>query len=680
MGKLKLLFCCFIFFSFTEYAYAQEKTNYAVLVGIEKYKDSNIKGCETSFKDTHELEKILKNNFNFKTTLILDSKATKKNIKNQLYELAKKVKPEDNIIIYWSLKSEIEPLYGYGWWLTYDSVYGDTLTYLDSVEFAKGLASVKGSVLFIVNGEAPPGFASGSFQSFTSQDKRGAKLLITGKNTNDFFKANEKGLSILGAGLLSFLGKVDSKGFSANAMAAFLKENKSLRFSSLAASHSGNGNIEFLNVPVLEKQAAADVNKVITNTEPKKQKPVLNINTNPEGCKIYINNNLVGTSPLDQYSIESGSYIIKAVKKDFESKTQKISLKDGAVETFDFKLKKNLPEKGFLTINSFPSVAVVKFVDLKKTYQNNISLDPGTYKLSLSAPFYEDTLVSLKVRPSAKEVYDIKLKPVESFTNSLNQKYIRISKGDFMMGSPLDEVRRDIDEPLHKVKISKDFFMLDSEVTLKEWKQFVLDSAYKPTSFANSGAEVWIGYTWDKDRDYSYENPGFEQKDNEPVTCISYIDAVAFANWLSKKEGINYMLPTEAQWEYACRGGTSTDFAYGNRLLDTQANFAANSKRGDCPEGKFINRTIPVKSLEPNKSGLYDMHGNLMEWCLDYYGSYSKLDEVIDPKGPPTGKFRVLRGGGWDTDINNIRVANRFKDLPESAKNNIGFRLIVEIN
>ena len=225
-----------------------------------------------------------------------------------------------------------------------------------------------------------------------------------------------------------------------------------------------------------------------------------------------------------------------------------------------------------------------------------------------------------------------------------------IQPGTFMMGSPEDEVGRFADETLYEVTISKPFYMQTTPVTQKQWKAVMGN------------------------------NPSYFKGDDLPVEYVSWDDCQEFIQRLSQSGEGQYRLPTEAEWEYACRAGTSTPFGIGNGCdLDiTQANFEGNYPYGKSVKGEYREQTTPVKSFAANGWGLYDMHGNVWEWVQDWYGDYP-TEAVRDPQGPPTGKYRLLRGGSWDSPARACRAAFRCYDSPEDWYYDFGFRLVKEI-
>jgi len=226
--------------------------------------------------------------------------------------------------------------------------------------------------------------------------------------------------------------------------------------------------------------------------------------------------------------------------------------------------------------------------------------------------------------------------------NGVTMKLVWIPPGEFMMGSPNDEEGRfDNEGPQHVVRIAQGFYMGIHEVTQEQYK-------------AVTG-----------------NNPSDFKGPKNPVEQVSWNDAMAFCKRLSAQTGMAVRLPTEAEWEYACRAGTTTRFCFGDqaRDLDSVAWYAANS------DGKT--RSVGLK--KPNAFGLYDMHGNVWEWCADCYDEeYYGKSPVEDPQGPAEAKYRVLRGGSWRNGPRHSRSAQRFMLDPPGKNNPDGFRVVVE--
>ena len=215
------------------------------------------------------------------------------------------------------------------------------------------------------------------------------------------------------------------------------------------------------------------------------------------------------------------------------------------------------------------------------------------------------------------------------------------------MGSPSDEAQRSGRERQHRVTLTKGFFLQTTEVTQGQWKA-VMES--NPSHFTSCG-------------------------DDCPVEKVSWNDVQDFIRKLNRmKEKRKYRLPTETEWEYACRAGTKTPFSYGRCLSTDQANYHGDSPLNGCSKGKDRKKTLPVGSLSPNAWGLYDMHGNVWEWCQDRYGKYPS-NFVTDPEGPSSGSVRVTRGGSWLHDAGRCRSSNRSRTDPDDKFFDLGFRL-----
>ena len=266
-------------------------------------------------------------------------------------------------------------------------------------------------------------------------------------------------------------------------------------------------------------------------------------------------------------------------------------------------------------------------------------------------------------------------KPLEHITIKLSDtesmKLVKVPAGKFTMGSPTTERHRTRDSresPQREVTISRDFHMGICEVTRGQFAAFVKDAKYVTQAEREGWAFAWDGRMWDKVAGASWKKVGFEQTDEHPVLCVSFDDAVAFCRWMSKKTSRPVRLPTEAQWEYAARGGTQTAYAWGDKRDDGEgwANAAdATAKkrfkgwRGFSWEDGHV-FTAPVGYYKANAFGLHDMHGNAWEWCADWYSKdYYKTGPKVDPTGPESGSTRVLRGGSWLSTPSRCRVSGR---------------------
>jgi len=254
-------------------------------------------------------------------------------------------------------------------------------------------------------------------------------------------------------------------------------------------------------------------------------------------------------------------------------------------------------------------------------------------------------------------------KPAIETRNSLGMKLMRITSGKFLMGSPATEKQRNVDEAQHEVVLTKAFYLGLYEVTQSQYTKIMGEN---PSHFSSKGG----GKKQVLDRDTS----------DFPVERVSWNDAVAFCKKLSARESKTYRLPTEAEWEYACRGGTRGVFHTGDKFYSKLANIngLSYSSYGTSEAGPFYRCTVPGGEYQRNAFGLFDMHGNVQEWCADWYreGYYAKSPKE-DPQGPAEGTERVLRGGAWPSSAKACRCAARNHLPPEDRTYTTGFRVVL---
>jgi formylglycine-generating enzyme required for sulfatase activity len=244
-------------------------------------------------------------------------------------------------------------------------------------------------------------------------------------------------------------------------------------------------------------------------------------------------------------------------------------------------------------------------------------------------------------------------------------KFRRIPGGSFRMGSPTTEEGREDDETPHAVSVGE-FWLGETAVTLGQFRRFVRDSGHRPQS-ESMGCWWWTGSKWEESKSKNWRSPGFSQLDSQPVVCVSWNDASAYAKWLSRKTGKRFRLPTESEWEYAARAGTQTSRYWGEAIGRNRANCSECGSRWD---GK---QPAPVGSFSPNTFGLHDMLGNVFEWtCSQYKKSYDGSEQ----KCSVYADNYSLRGGSWSSRPGWVRAAYRDNfNFPDFRDNYIGFRL-----
>jgi formylglycine-generating enzyme required for sulfatase activity len=279
-------------------------------------------------------------------------------------------------------------------------------------------------------------------------------------------------------------------------------------------------------------------------------------------------------------------------------------------------------------------------------------------------------------------------------------QFIRIPPGRFVMGDDANaEVRENSlivgksypilsrnAEHLHSVAITRVYYLGIYEVTVGEFSQFVRTTNYEPEKMVG-GKSGWNSkLARFRSGEFDWNNPGFPQTDEYPVANITWNDAQMFCQWLSQADEVKYRLPTEAEWEYACRAGSKL-YPPENMEMSNDGfeNFAdqsfyslTKSKKKYADDGWPF--ASPVGSFPPNEFGLFDMYGNVNEWCSDWYHQfYYKISPTANPLGPGNGTFRVFRGGSWREPWQWGRPGWRQASNPSMCQMNIGFRVVREV-
>ena len=378
-------------------------------------------------------------------------------------------------------------------------------------------------------------------------------------------------------------------------------------------------------------------NQVKANLKPLPSE--IQISGTPDDAIIVVNNEKKGTGAMTLSNLQPGMYRIRIEKKLFETFITDISLGPNDVK----KIQYDLAGLVKLTIVPRPSDARVRIMNIRPLYEDGIILTPGRYLIEVSHPGYHEFQQWIEIAQGERKIAVLlDKKPEKSITNDLGMSFVYIFPGFFIMGSADHR-----DELQHKVTFSKGFYMQTTEVTQGQWTQIMKDN---PSHFKTCGRDC-------------------------PVEKVSLKEVQTFIKKISAQDQYNYQLPTEAQWEYAARSGSSTAFANGD-IQETGCGKDKNLNKMGWYCGNSNDRTHPVAQKQANAWGLYDMHGNVWEWCVDWYDVYPNTP-VIDPVNTNPGKARVVRGGSWTSDAGSCRSAARFKSGPANRIGDLGFRLVV---
>ncbi|MCP5004762.1 MAG: formylglycine-generating enzyme family protein [Planctomycetes bacterium] len=265
-------------------------------------------------------------------------------------------------------------------------------------------------------------------------------------------------------------------------------------------------------------------------------------------------------------------------------------------------------------------------------------------------------------------------------------KLMFLKGGCYQMGDVFGIGESD-ETPPHNVCVN-DFYLGIFEVTVGQYKEFVKETGYITDMERVKGcvSTEFVEGDANQKKINSWVNPGFTQGDEHPVVMVSWNDATAYIKWLTRKSGLGFRLPTEAEWEYAVRnGGKMHKYSWG--MGRPSGNVADRTGNKEFPDWSIWNGyddgyvfTAPVGAFKANSFGIHDMSGNVWEWVLDWYSpDYYKNSQTQNPQGPSTGKRRVLKGGSWMSSPKNLRATNRYMNSPDICTNFMGFRVAISV-
>ncbi len=392
----------------------------------------------------------------------------------------------------------------------------------------------------------------------------------------------------------------------------------------------------------------------------------LSVTANVTDAEVIVDGRFIGNTPLTAMELSTGSHRVQVKKKGYDTYRTDVAVSAGRTASLEAWLTEQGPKTERLYVNTEPSNARVRILNIGPVFQQGMALAPGDYHVEVSATGYgkqtrwvslsagEDKRIGFRLsgaEPAARPVPVVSPSATATgqsrITNSLDMEFVFIRPGTFMMGSPSNEPKRDKDEHQHRVTLTRGYYLQTTEVTQGQWRR-VMGS--NPSSFKRCG-------------------------DDCPVEQVSWTVAQTFIQKLNQMEGTDkYRLPTEAEWEYAARAGTKTPFSFGDCLSTDQANYDGNYPMPGCSKGRYRKKPVAVGSFPANAWGLHDMHGNVHEWCQDWKGDYP-AGSVTDPEGPSSGVRRVYRGGSWRYNARLCRSAYRSRLTPGSRDDSLGFRL-----
>ena len=388
-------------------------------------------------------------------------------------------------------------------------------------------------------------------------------------------------------------------------------------------------------------------------------------------AEVYLNGWNIGKTPLEKFPITPDRYRLWVKQKEYLSYSIWLDVNYHYHYYIDAIMNRVKIPKSMIFIHTQPDNANIEIKNLTKNFYQGIPLEAGSYNIEVKSRGYEPHYQRVDVNGNEDVYLDIRLEKMpeiaQEIENSIGMKLILIYPDSFMMGSPEAEKERDADELLHRVTITRPFYIGQTEVTQKQWKKVMGEN---PSFFWNCGSDC-------------------------PVENVAYETSLLFIDKLNKlEETDSYRLPTEAEWEFSCRAGTQTQLYSGIMTVNAKGNSPELDEVGwyinnNCVEYatrwpsndyECISRgTHPVALKKPNAWNLFDMHGNVYEWCMDIYhkDAYQKHAEK-DPIYMEEGPGYVVRGGSWTHYPRLSRSANRDYFLENKASNYIGLRLVKE--
>ncbi len=656
----------------------------ALIIGIDDYKDPRIPDLKTAVNDARVMGEVLQKKYGFQVELMLNSEATKAAMYQALRRLAGSAKPEDSLLIYYAGHGDLDRQYNDGWWIPVDAKAGDPVSYLDNVQVQKAMGNTKARHVLLISDSCYSGTLFGRGRALPSviTDKYYLGLYneksrwgMTSGNKTPVSDEGAEGHSIFAYQLLKELKKNEKPYMSTQELytriAPIVGNNSEQTPLCSPIRNTGDQGGEFIFVA----SSGATVSVPVPS-----RKTTLSVTANVTGAKVLVDGRYVGETPLKDAAVAAGARRLHVEASGYDAYERTIDVEQGRAVSLWVDLSRSGPRKARLYVETTPKEARVRILNIGPVFSQGMELDPGRYQVEVSAEGHEKENRWVELSSGEDETLHIRLAPVvqattgEKLTNSLGMEFVYIPPGSFLMGSPTTEADRRDDEKQHRLTLSKGYYMQSKEVTVGQWRRFARESGYRTEAETGDGAYIYEGGKWAKKAGTYWDNPAFSQRDDYPVTCVSWNDAQEFIRWLNGKGEKTYRLPTEAEWEYGARAGTDTPFSFGRCLSTDQANYNGNYPYSGCSKGQYRQAPVAVGSFSPNGWGLYDMHGNVWEWCQDWKADYFS-GSVTDPTGPDSGSYRVNRGGSWSSRARNCRSADRNRSAPGYRNNNLGFRL-----
>lgn len=400
-----------------------------------------------------------------------------------------------------------------------------------------------------------------------------------------------------------------------------------------------------------------------------------------ERCRTYLNRNAL-TTPVGRNAVECYNQALQLQPGSSEALKGLASVEDKYVSWASSNIRRGNLDKARVYLNRLMAINP----DSPRVWALQSSIDEKQTEMARAAPPAAEPVAQQTPRAPAAQPVAQPVIVTPAMAALAGIEMVQIPAGCFAMGSPFSETGRDADEQQHKVCVAG-FELSKHEITLEQFALFVRATGYRTDAENNTDNSLGC-YAEGSDQGWRYvsgrdwRNPGFSQSSNQPVVCVSWLDALAYIDWLNGESGMNFRLPTEAEWEYAARANSSAARFWGDSptLACSYSNVADKDSfkeypafvPHDCRDGHVY--TAPVGSFQPNSFGLYDMLGNVSEWVCSYYRNVYNGAETKCARASSKG-LRVNRGGAWMTKPDWARAAVRARLRPRGRADSVGFRL-----
>jgi len=557
---------------------------YALVIGNDNYK--YLSKLKTAIRDAEEVEKTLKERYSFNTKLLIDAKRA--DISHELNRYIKLLKRNDSFLLYYAGHGIFDKVGKKAYWLPVDAMENDDTYWIMADSLTTKIRRMSSKHVLIVADSCYSGaMTRGKGYVEKMLTKASRTLLASGGNEPVLDSGNNKH-SVFANAFISALKNINKPSFTAEELFyGYIKE------------------------------------RVVGNSEQTPEYGFIRNSGHDGGDFVFL-----------KIQKTKGQLSLKALSSVFS-----LSDLEDRVKNIEVGSVLNEMRQGFKKVSDYQKRKIPSNLKVI-AWQRFIEAFSDDYPYSL-----EDNELREKAMARIRYWKTKKNEPKDSelskgvVSNYLGMKFVYISPGAFMMGSPPSEVGRYRDEKRHKVSITNGFYMQTTEVTQKQWKEVMGDN---PSYFSSCG-------------------------DDCPVESVSWADTQKFIKKLNKEEE-KYRLPSEAEWEYACRAGSDAKYTFGSdvRRLVEYAWYDNNSE----------SRVHRVGEKKTNAWGLYDMHGNVWEWCADWYNDYSP-SHLKDPLGVTKNGLKVFRGGSWYDISKYVRSAVRSLNTVGSGYNIVGFRVLM---